>query len=98
MCKLDVIFLMFSFPLSFICVFLSLHVLVYICFLLCVNYFVYFEIYILEMLYICLGSLLAVLQVGIWVCIILPSHTHIAHCMSGALHPGLSSLELEGIV
>jgi len=55
-------------------------------------------IYILELLYICLGSFLAVLQVGIWVCIILPSHTHIGHYMSEALHPGLFSLELEGIV
>ena len=26
------------------------------------------------------------------------THTHIAHYMSGALYPGLSNLELEGIV
>jgi len=54
-------------------------------------------IYILELLYICLGNFLVVLLMEVWVCIILPSHTHIAHYMSGALYPGLSNLELEGI-
>jgi len=41
---------------------------------------------------------LAVLQVGIMVCIILSPHTHIVHIMSEALYPGLCNLELEGIV
>ena len=35
---------------------------------------------------------------GVWVCIILPSHTHIMHIMSEALYPGLCILELEGIM
>ncbi|QCE04206.1 hypothetical protein DEO72_LG8g2239 [Vigna unguiculata] len=33
------------------------------------------------------GRASTLVRVGIWVCIILPSHTHIVHYMSGALHP-----------
>jgi len=36
--------------------------------------------------------------VGLGMHCILPSHTHFIHYMSGALYPGLSCLELEGIV
>ena len=50
------------------------------------------------LLHISLEKFLAVLQVGVMVCIVLPPHTHIVHIMSGALYQGLCNLELEGIV
>ena len=64
----------------------------------CVWITFFISMYILELHYICLGNFLVVLQVGVWVCIILPSHTHIMHIISGALYPGLCNLELKGIV
>jgi len=49
--------------------------------------------YLLYLLYICLGTFLIVLQVGVGCIFSLHTHTFtFTHIMSGALYPGLSEL------